>query len=434
MVEDVGLKKKGGGSEYEDIKSIIHRYLIAKTDFLKIKDSLNDDQLRMFVDKAIVRLSQETDLKITFEERAKLVRELTSAIISLGPIRPLMEDKDISEIMINGPRQIYIQKAGRITLTDLAFEDNTHLMHFIQKIIAASGTSRRVDESQPYTDFSLPDGSRVNVIIPPCTLSGPVVTIRKFSHEITTIDHLVELGTMSQQIVLFLIAAVKARLNIVFCGATGSGKTTLLNVLSKHIPEEERIITIEDTSELRLFQEHVVNLQAKAPNIEGKGQVTIRDLFLNSLRMRPDRIIVGEIRSDEVLDLVQSISSGHSGMLAIVHADSPEECFNRMITMMLMSGIRLSGDQIRRQIATSIDLIVYIELYVDGIRRVANVTDLRFDRKTDIVTLQDIFTFKQTRLDEHGKVHGDWVMNHEVPSFQHKFDKRNIKLPPEFFA
>lgn len=435
MADDPTAKKgKGPGSEYDDIKSIIHRYLISKTDFLKIKDSLNDDQLRMFVDKTIVRLTQEADFKITFEERAKLVRELTSSIISLGPIRPIMEDKDISEIMINGPKQIFIQKAGRITLTDITFEDNTHLMHFIQKLIASAGTSRRVDESQPYTDFSLPDGSRVNVIIPPCTLQGPVVTIRKFSHDITTIEHLIELGTISQQMVLFLIAAVRARLNIVFCGATGSGKTTLLNVLSKHIPEDERIVTIEDTSELRLFQEHVVNLQAKAPNIEGKGQVTIRDLFLNSLRMRPDRIILGEVRSDEVLDMVQSISSGHSGMLAIVHADSPEECFNRMITMMLMSGIRLSGDQIRRQIATSIDVIVYIELYLDGVRRVANITDLRFDRKTDVVTLQDIFTFRQTKMDEQGSIKGDWMMNHAIPSFQHKFDKRNVKLPPEFFA
>jgi pilus assembly protein CpaF len=345
-----------------------------------------------------------------------------------------MEDKDITEVMINGPKQIYIQKFGKITLTDIKFEDSQQLMNFVQKIIAASGTSRRVDESQPYTDFSMADGSRVNVIIPPCVLLGPVVTIRKFSREITTIDHLAELGTLNKQIALFLVAAVKAKLNIVFCGATGSGKTTLLNVISRHISEDERIVTIEDTSELRLYQEHVVNLQAKAPNIEGKGQVTIRDLFVNSLRMRPDRIIVGEVRGEEILDMIQSISSGHSGTLGIVHADSPEECFNRMITMMLMSGIRLSGDQIRRQIATSVDLLVYIELFLDGIRRIVNVTDLRFDKKADTVTLQDVFTFKQHRMDADGKVHGDWVMNHSLPSFHEKFSKRNIKLPSEFFA
>jgi len=223
-------------------------------------------------------------------------------------------------------------------------------------------------------------------------------------------------------------------LNIVFCGSTGSGKTTLLNVLSSHIPGHERIITIEDTSELRLMQDHVVSLQAKAANMEGKGEVTIRDLFVNSLRMRPDRIIIGEVRGHEILDLVQSIASGHSGALAIVHADSPEECFNRMITMMLMSGIRLSGDQIQRQLATSVDLIVYVELYMDGIRRIANITDLRCDKETGQSSLADIFTFKQQRIDAQGKVVGDWVQNKQKPSFYDKFVKRNIQLPDGFFV
>ncbi|MBF0485241.1 MAG: CpaF family protein [Candidatus Omnitrophica bacterium] len=419
-------------SEYEEVKARIHRYLIAKTEFIAVKDSMNEDQLRLFVDKAIVSLCQESDLKISFEDRTRLIRELASAVVSLGPIRPLMEDKDVTEIMINGHKQVYYQKDGKIVLSNVRFEDNGQLMHTIQKIIAASGSNRRVDESQPYVDFSMPDGSRVNIIIPPCAMIGPVVTVRKFSRDITTVDNLIELGTLNKAMASFLTSAIKAKLNIVFCGATGSGKTTLLNVLSRHIPEDERIITIEDTSELRLYQEHIVNLQAKASNIEGRGAITIRDLFVNSLRMRPDRIIVGEVRGEEILDMIQSISSGHSGTLAIVHADSPEECFNRMITMMLMSGIRLTGDQIRRQIATSIDLLVYSELFMDGVRRIVNITDLRYDRQLDTVALEDVYSFKQDRIDENNKVHGEWVFNHKLPSFSDKFVKRNIRLPKEF--
>ncbi len=422
-------------TDYGEIKERLHRYLIARTDFLKLKDKMNEDQLREFVDLAITDMTRETQVQASFEIRARLIRELTAAAVSLGPLRLLMEDKDITEIMVNGPKHVYIQKAGKITLTAIKFEDPAHLMHSIQKMLAVSGSPRRVDESSPYVDFSMPDGSRVNVIIPPCALTGAVVTIRKFSRDITTIENLVELKTLNKQMAAFLIAAIKAKLNIVFCGSTGSGKTTVLNVLSRHIPDHERIITIEDTSELRLLQEHVVNLQSKLPNIEGKGQVTIRDLFVNSLRMRPDRIIVGEVRGEEILDMIQSISSGHSGTLAIVHAESPEECFNRMIAMMLMSGIRLSGDQIRRQIATSVDLIVHSELSIDGVRRVTNITDLRYDKESDQITLDDVFTFKQEKIDEAtGKVVGDWSMARKLPSFAHKFTKRNIRLPQEFLS
>src|SRR5208283_1184795 len=245
------------------------------------------------------------------------------------------------------------------------------------------------------------DGSRVNVILPPCSLIGPIMTIRKFSRELTTIDDLIERKSLNKQMAAFLISAIKAKLNIVFCGSTGSGKTTLLNVLSRHIPDHERIITIEDTSELRLMQDHVVSLQAKTSNTEGKGEVSIRDLFINSLRMRPDRIIIGEVRGHEILDLVQSITSGHAGALAIVHADSPQECFNRMITMMLMSGIRLSGEQIQRQLATSIDLIVYVELFMDGVRRITNITDLRYAKEDGKISLEDVFAFKQEKFGEH---------------------------------
>ena len=411
-----------------EIKANIHHYLISKTNFLQLKDTMQEDQLRVFVDGAITNLCLERQLVITTEDRQAIIRELVSGIVSLGPLRALVEDAAITEIMVNGHKSVYIQKHGRIEKTKITFIDNPSLMHTIQKILAASGSSRRVDESSPYVDFSMTDGSRVNVILPPCSLQGPVMTIRKFSRDLTSLNDLIERRTLNKQMAAFLTAAIKAKLNIVFCGSTGSGKTTLLNVLSSHIPEHERIVTIEDTSELRLMQEHVVSLQAKAPNIEGKGEVTIRDLFVNSLRMRPDRIIIGEVRGQEILDLVQSIASGHAGSLAIIHADSPQECFNRMTTMMLMSGIRLSGEQIQRQIATSIDLIVYVELFLDGVRRVANITDLRFEKATGKISLEDIFTFNQERIDANGKVVGDWVMIKKQPSCYHKFVKRNVPL------
>ena len=420
--------------EHNEITASIHHYLISKTNFLQVKDSMHEDQLSTFVNNAINKLCQETKLIVTLEERLSIIRELAASIVSLGPLRSFVDDPTISEIMVNGAKSVYIQRDGRIEKTDVSFPDNANLMHTIQKILAAAGSSRRVDESSPYVDFSMADGSRVNVILPPCSLLGPVMTIRKFSRDLTTIDDLMERKTLNKQMAAFLTAAIKAKLNIVFCGSTGSGKTTLLNVLSSHIPEHERIITIEDTSELRLMQDHVVSLQAKPANMEGKGEVSIRDLFVNSLRMRPDRIIIGEVRGQEILDLVQSIASGHSGSLAIVHADSPEECFNRMITMMLMSGIRLSGQQIQKQLTTSIDLIVYIELFMDGIRRIANITDLQCDKETGSSLLTDIFTFKQERINEQGQVVGDWVMNKQKPSFYDKFVKRNIQMPQGFFV
>lgn len=416
----------------QEMKELIQNYLINKTTFLQVKDTMPEDGLRSFVDNAITSLCKEKQLSINIDDRMKMIRELVSGVVSLGPLRPLVEDPTITEIMVNGHRTVYIQRKGMIEKTDITFPDNQSLMHTVQKILAASQSSRRVDESSPYVDFSMVDGSRVNVILPPCSPIGPVMTIRKFSRDLGSIDDLIERRTLNKQMAAFLIASIKAKLNIIFCGSTGSGKTTLLNVLSRHIPEHERIITIEDTAELRLMQEHVVSLQAKAMNIEGKGDVSIRDLFINSLRMRPDRLIIGEVRGEEILDLVQSISSGHSGSLGIVHGDSPEECFNRMVTMMLMSGIRLSGEQIRNQLANSIDLIVYAELYMDGVRRVTNITDLRYDKASNHMSLEDVFTYRQERIDENNQVVGDWVMNKKKPSFLHKFVKRNIPLPGFF--
>lgn len=416
----------------DQVKNLAQKYLISKTDFVKVKDSISEDQARVYVKNAIEFVCKENELSLTEEEKGLLVRQFISSVISLGPIRPLMEDKEITEIMINGPKKVYVQKKGRIERSEVQFQDSKELMHTIQKLLAGSTSGRRVDESSPYVDFSLSDGARVNAIIPPVSLIGPVVTIRKFSSDIETIDDLIKLGMLSVEMADFLAAAIKARLNIIFSGATGTGKTTILNVLSRCIPEKERIVTIEDTAELRLKQEHVVSLQAKAANVEGKGVVSIRDLFINSLRMRPDRIIIGEIRGTEALDLIQSISSGHSGSLAIVHGDSPHDCYNRLVTMLLTTGIPLSVDEIRRQIASAINLIVHTELFIDGKRRVTHITDVGCGETENDIIMKDLFYFKEEKITEDGQVIGKWVFKGEKPSSMEKFLKRNIKLPKPF--
>lgn len=412
----------------EQVRNLMQKHLITKTDFLKVKETLTEDQIRTYARNAIDQACKENELALTEEERGQLIRQFVGSVISLGPIRPLMEDKSISEIMINGPHKIYIQRYGKIELSSIRFQDSRELMHTIQKILAESSSGRRVDESSPYVDFSLPDGSRVNVILPPVSLIGPVVTIRKFSSAIETLEDLLKLEMLNKPMADFLTAAIHAKLNIVFSGATGTGKTTTLNVLSRYLPENERIVTIEDTAELRLKQEHVVSLQAKAANVEGKGVISIRDLFVNSLRMRPDRIIIGEIRGNEALDLIQSISSGHSGSLAIVHGDSPKDCYNRLVTMLLSTGIPLSVDEIRRQIASAIDMIVHTEIFIDGKRRITHITDLVYDENANNISLKDICSFKEEQITADGHVIGKWVFTGHQPSSIEKFNRRNIKI------
>lgn len=416
-----------------ELREKVNRYLIKETDFLKVKDTMREDQLKMFVDNAILNMCKEQNIEIEMEHRAVIIRDLVSAVISMGPLRPLMEDKTITEIMVNGPNGIYIQRGGRITRSDIKFENSGQLAHTIQKIIAASGSNKRVDESSPYVDFTLKDGSRVNVILPPCSLIGPVMTIRKFTDDIATVDDLLHLKMLDKNIVTLLIAAMKAKFNVMFCGSTGAGKTTLLNVFSRYIPEHERIITIEDTPELRFLQEHVVSLVSKSANIEGKGEITMRDLFVNSLRMRPDRIIIGEVRGEEMLDLVQSISSGHSGSLAIVHAETPQDCFNRMVMMMMMAGIRLSTEEIRKQVARAMDIIVHVELFMDGKRRVTAITDLDYNEETDKIALHNVIHFEQKAMTKDGQVIGEWILDRHKPSFYSKFQKRMVALPEGFF-
>ncbi|MEW6621466.1 MAG: CpaF family protein, partial [bacterium] len=351
-------------------------------------------------------------------------------ILGLGPIEPLLKDPSISEIMVNGPNQIYVERQGKIERTKVTFNDNTHLLHIIDRIVSPIG--RRVDESVPYVDARLKDGSRVNVIIPPLSLKGPILTIRKFFKEKLEIGDLIRFGTLTPNMGEFLKVCVGARLNIIVSGGTGSGKTTTLNVLSSFIPADERIVTIEDSAELQLQQEHIITLETRPPNIEGKGEITTRDLVRNALRMRPDRIIVGEVRSGEALDMLQAMNTGHDGSLTTVHSNSPRDTLSRIETMTLMAGMELPVRAIREQIASAIDLIVHQQRLQDGSRKITNITEVQ-SMENDVIVLQDIFVFEQKTVDEKGKVIGELKPTGIKPKFYPVFEERGIKPPAGIF-
>ena len=359
-----------------------------------------------------------------------LAKEVYDEAVGLGPLEVLLEDPDITEIMVNGHSKVYVEKKGRVTLTKLTFLDDASVLAVIERIVSPIG--RRIDESQPYVDARLKDGSRVNAIIHPLSLVGPCLTIRKFSKAPYTDKDLIGFGSMTPTMAEFLNACVKARKNIVISGGTGSGKTTLLNVCSSYLPSVDRIITIEDAAELRLGQTHVVSLEARPPNIEGRGAVTIRDLVRNSLRMRPDRIVVGECRGGEALDMLQAMNTGHDGSLTTVHANSPRDVISRLETMVLMSGMDLPVRAIREQIASALDLIVHISRLSDGTRRIVNISEI-VGLETDRITMQEIFTFVQTGLGEGGTVLGRLEPTGSVPTFLEEFKSRGIILNPEMF-
>lgn len=411
------------------IKEIIKNQL-AIQDFLFTKGSLEDWELREAVNKIIENIKTTEKLEISQAEQVKIADELVDEFLGLGPLKALLEDPSVTEIMVNGPHKIYVEKDGSMQLADVKFDNEQHLMHIIHKIL--SPTRRRVDESSPFVDVSLFDGSRVNIIIPPLSLIGPVMTIRKFSLEIKKVEDLIKLGTLNERMGEFLVAGIKAKLNIIFAGATGSGKTTTLNVLSSYIPEDNRVVTIEDTAELRLHQEHVVRLEAKQSNIEGKGEVTIRDLFRNSLRMRPDRIILGEIRSHEALDMLQAICSGHTGSLVVLHANSPFDVISRIETMVLTSGVALPMWAVRKQMASAIDLIVQQEQLMDGSRRITHITEVR-GIKNDDIELQDLFTFEIDEIKKDSKIKGHWKCLGIEPLFLGRLKKMGVELSPQVF-
>ena len=365
-------------------------------------DLSNQVEVRRQIEEIFSKAVDEEGLALTRAERVRMLEQITDEIVGLGPLEPLLRDESITEIMVNGPRQIYIERAGKIELTNVTFQNDDHVMRIIDRIIAPIG--RRVDESSPMVDARLVDGSRVNAIIPPISLVGPVITIRKFAASPLTVDDLVRFGTSTPEMFDFLKACVEARLNIFVSGGTGSGKTTMLNVLSSFIPNDERIVTIEDAAELQLRQEHVVTLEARPANIEGKGAIPIRELVRNALRMRPDRIIVGECRSGEALDMLQAMNTGHDGSMSTGHANTPRDMLSRLETMVLMAGVELPLRAIREQIASAVDLIVHQNRLKDGTRKIVNITEVQ-GMEGDVIVMQDVFVFEQTGIVE-GKIQG----------------------------
>jgi pilus assembly protein CpaF len=362
--------------------------------------------------------------------RVELMKEVMNEFFGFGPIQPLLEDPTITEVMVNGPTHVYVERNGKITLTPLKFDDDDHVRRVIDRIILPLG--RRVDLDSPLVDARLPDGSRVNAIIPPVAIDGPCITIRKFSTKKLTIDDLIKFGSVTPQIAEFLKACVVARLNLVISGGTGSGKTTLLNVLSGFIPPDERIVTIEDAAELKLNQEHVVRMETKKPNIEGKGEVTIRDCVRNSLRMRPERIVVGECRGGEALDMLQAMNTGHDGSLTTLHANAPRDALSRMETMSLMAGMDLPLKVLREQIASAVELIVQQSRLRDGSRKITYITEVA-GMEGDTVVLQDIFKFVEDGVDKTGRVVGSIQPTGLRPLFTPKLEAAGFKLPPEIF-
>lgn len=390
----------------------------------------NGAEVRRMVEQLCGESIQENPFAVPLGDRERLVEELISEILGLGPIEPLLKDSSISEIMINGPHSIYIERAGRLMKTDIQFRDDEHLMHIIDRIVTAVG--RRVDESSPLCDARLADGSRVNIIIPPLALSGPTVTIRKFSKDVLTVDKLISFGSLNKEMANFLEACVQGRLNIVVSGGTGSGKTTLLNILSAYIPETERIVTIEDSAELQLRQDHLITLETRPANIEGEGQISMRDLVKNALRMRPDRIVVGEVRSGEALDMLQAMNTGHDGSLTTGHANSARDILSRLETMVLMSGMDLPLRAIRTQIASAVDIIVQISRMRDGTRKVINICEVT-GMEGDIITMQDIFKYEQTGMNEDGKIVGKFYSTGIRPYCTDKIILNGGKLDTSIF-
>lgn len=393
-------------------------------------DLTNQVEVRRQIEELFGKISDEEGLALTRAERVRMLEQITDEILGLGPLEPLLRDETLTEVMVNGPQQVYIEREGKLELTNVTFQNDEHVMKIIQRIIAPIG--RRVDESSPMVDARLADGSRVNAIIPPLSLVGPVITIRKFSATPYTVDDLVRFGTATPEMFEFLEACVKARLNVFVSGGTGSGKTTMLNILSSFIPDDERIVTIEDAAELQLRQEHVVTLEARPPNIEGKGQIPIRELVRNSLRMRPDRIVVGECRSAEALDMLQAMNTGHDGSMSTGHANTPRDMLSRLETMVLMAGMDLPLRAIREQISSAVDLIVHQNRLKDGSRKIVNITEVQ-GMEGDVIVMQDVFVFEQTGVTE-GKIQGRLKATGIRPHFVERFETAGIHLPPNIFG
>lgn len=424
------VRSASASDPWREFKSTVHHEVIKALESAQLP-SLTEENLRLVIEETLDGEAESKGLTIPRHDRQRLVQDLIDEILGFGPITPLINDQSINEIMVNGPRQVYVERQGKLEKTDVSFYDDAHVLHIIEKIVAPLG--RRIDESQPMVDARLPDGSRVNAIIPPLALNGPTLTIRKFAKDPFKVDDLILFGTLTREMARFLEACVKARLNVIVSGGTGSGKTTTLGVLSAFIPEDERIITIEDAAELQLRQTHVVTLETRPANIEGKGTITIRDLVRNTLRMRPERIIVGEVRSGEALDMLQAMNTGHDGSLTTGHANSPRDMLARLETMVMMAGMELPMRAIREQIASAIDLIVQQSRLRDGSRRITHITEV-LGMEGDVIVLQDIFRFEQTGIDNQGKVQGYYRATGIRPQFSDRLIAAGQELPQDLFA
>jgi pilus assembly protein CpaF len=416
----------------EDMRQKMHQFVIHELGAVLFDQRVSETDLRRQVDEQLHRALAMERLALTGAERQHLVQSVTDDVLGYGPIDPLLRDTSITEIMVNGPDRVYVERSGRIELSAVKFVDETHLRRIIDKIVSQVG--RRVDEANPMVDARLPDGSRVNVIVHPLSIGGPFLTIRKFAADPYKVEDLIQFGSFTPQVAHFISSCVRGRLNIVVSGGTGTGKTTMLNVVSSFIPTDERIVTVEDAKELQLLQDHVLPLEARPPNIEGKGQVAIRDLVRNALRMRPDRIVVGEVRGGEALDMLQAMNTGHDGSITTVHSNSPRDTLSRIETMTLMAGMDLPVRVIREQMASALDLIVHLQRLRDGSRRVVQVSEV-MGMEGDVVVLQDIYSFDfSAGIDDEGRFRGQLRANGIRPSFSERLADYGISLDPSLFA
>jgi pilus assembly protein CpaF len=422
------LAKSPSGNLYSGLRSKVHQRLIEE--LAGNTDTAPPEQVRQRISELVNEVAIEQNLSLTRHDKLRVAETVVADVLGLGPLEALLNDPEITEIMINSPKQIYIEQHGKLTLSPVSFDSTDQLMQVIDRIVSTIG--RRVDESSPMVDARLKDGSRVNVIIPPLALRGPTVTIRKFAKEAFTVDDLVTFGSVTPDMIRYLRACVRGRLNVIVSGGTGSGKTTTLNMLSGFIPEDERIVTIEDAAELQLRQEHVVTLETRPANIEGRGQVSIRELVINSLRMRPDRIVIGECRGGEALDMLQAMNTGHDGSLTTLHANNPRECVGRLETLVLMAGAELPSRAIREQIGSAVNIIVQQSRLRDGARKVVSITEV-IGCEGGEVQLQEIFAFRQTGLDENGKVEGGFTPTGVLPHFLEHLASEGEGVPEEIF-
>jgi len=413
-----------------ELKKRIHQRLLESHDAGELARA-SQARLQELVEQATGTVISEEELPVSSRTRARIVAEVLDELNGYGPIQPLLEDPSITEVMVNGPSQIYIERGGRIYPTDRSFCDHAHVMRVIERIVSPIG--RRVDEASPMVDARLPDGSRVNVIIPPLSIRGPVITVRKFARQALTPADLVRLGTLTEEMLLFLKACVVGRLNLLISGGTGSGKTTSLNALSSFIPNDERIVTIEDAAELQLQQEHVVPLESRPPNLEGAGEVTIRMLVRNALRMRPDRIIVGEVRGAEALDMLQAMNTGHDGSLSTLHSNSPRDALARLETMVLMANVDLPSRAIREQISGALHLLVHQARLRDGTRRITHITEIQ-GLEGDVIVLQDIYRWEQQGVDADGRVVGDHRATGLRPKCVDRLLEQGAEVPASLFG